>query len=217
MATIGEEECHFYISEFKEFEPRELPEPVLVAEIVAELHLRGFSEAQYFGSEIDVYDGCFRIPSGRYSSWQSCYTTILATAYQYDCLTNGVSPALDYLFRLIIDEVIPRLLGALNFQGQPIRPCFIHGDLWEQNFGKEKGTERLYVFDANGYFAHHEMDLAVWTTKHHKMHSRSYLAEYQRRMPTTEPIQDFPDRLTLYSIKAYFMYSASCRGHITRE
>jgi protein-ribulosamine 3-kinase len=217
MARIGAEECHYYISEFKEFESRELPEPAAVAELVSKLHHQCFEEDQYFGSDIDGYDGCFRIPKGQYSNWQSCYTDMLANAYRYDCLTNGVSPDLDHLFQLTIDGVIPRLLGSLKFQGQPIKPCFIHGDLWEQNFGLEKGSKRLYVFDANGYFAHHEMDLAVWTTKHHKMHLRPYLAEYQKRMPVTEPIEEFQDRLTLYSVKAYLMYSASCRGHITRQ
>ena len=57
--------------------------------------------------------------------------------------------------------VVSRLLGVLEADGRQIRPCFIHGDLGEGNFGIEVNTRKLIIFDSNGYYAHHEMELGM--------------------------------------------------------
>jgi protein-ribulosamine 3-kinase len=74
-------------------------------------------------------------------------------------------------------------------------PCFIHSDLWEENSGSGRENGKLFMFDVNGYFAHHEMDLALWVTVHHWMHEREFVNEYFELMPVTEPAAEAHDRL----------------------
>ena len=56
----------------------------------------------------------------------------------------------------------PRLLGNLRHKGEPIKPCIIHGDLWEPSLGINKKTGDLVMYDASSYYAHNEMDLGQW-------------------------------------------------------
>ena len=90
-----------------------------------------------------------------------------------------------------------------------IEPCFIHGDLWEGNIGTEVGSGNVFIFDSNGYYAHYEMEFALWRTKHHKMHLYDYCREYFKYKRPSEPVEDFDDRLRLYALKALLMYSAT--------
>jgi len=48
---------------------------------------------------------------------------------------------------------VPRLLDSLVWQGKPIEPGLIHGDLWDANVGTlEMG--KTMVYDAGSYYAH---------------------------------------------------------------
>ena len=112
--------------------------------------------------------------------------------------------------------VIPRLLGALEAEGRQIRPCFIHSDLWEGNFGTEVNIGKLTIFDSNGYYAHHEMELGQWLVDHQRMTSSEYIPEYLKYLEPSELAVEFDYRIRLYSVKNYLTYSAHCRGHYVR-
>lgn len=217
LSTMPQMSDYFFVADFKRFNDRLSHTPAEVAALVARLHKRAFSGSSMFGSDMAVYDGCFHIQPGWHKDWSQCFSRIISAAYRHDLMTNGTWPELTELFECVKQVIIPRLLGSLKFDGRPIEACFIHGDLWEENFGTEESTGRLFMFDSNGYYAHHEMDLAMWVTKHHEMHKYGLLVEYLNHMPATEPVEEFDDRLALYSIKAYLMYSAHCRNHPTRQ
>lgn len=150
------------------------------------------------------------------SSWTRCFSRLLSRAYHYNCLTNGVDLELQAAYELVQRIVIPRLLGRLESGGNSITPCFIHGDLWEGNIRAHKDTGKLYIFDSNGFYAHHEMELACWRTAHHKMHERAFCEAYFAIRPPSAPVCEVDDRLELYALKAYLMYSAHARGHASR-
>ena len=111
-----------------------------------------------------------------------------------------------------LSQVIPRLLGALESAGRSIKPCLIHGDLWEGNIGTEYETGNIFIFDAAPYYAHNEMELAIWSTEHHRMKNKVYKREYLRNFQPSEPSDEFDDRNRLYSVKTQLMYSAHVPG-----
>lgn len=57
----------------------------------------------------------------------------------------------------VITKVVPYLIGDLRHLGKPIKPCLIHGDIWEPNLGTDLETGDLIIFDAGSYYAHNEM------------------------------------------------------------
>ena len=86
---------------------------------------------------------------------------MLCNAFAHDWTINGAWTGLELAIARVHQYVIPRLLGALEAEGRQIQPCFIHGDLWEDNFGTDVNTGKLIIFDSNGYYAHHEMELGI--------------------------------------------------------
>lgn len=86
----------------------------------------------------------------------SFFGKLLKGVYQHDVRVNGLWEKLDDAMELILSKVVPRLLGALEEDGRAVKPCLIHGDLWEENIGTEPPTGELYIFDSRAYYAHHE-------------------------------------------------------------
>ena len=142
---------------------------------------------------------------------------MLWQAWWKDRITNGGSDEIDAAFAAIIHHVVPRLLDELEKGDNMIEPYFIHGDLWEGNIAVEASSGNVIIFDSNGYFAHYEMEFALWRTKHHQMHSVDYCTEYFMHRKPSKPVEEFEDRLKFYGLKALLMYSATTPGHITRS
>ena len=63
---------------------------------------------------------------------------------------NSSCPRLDSIFGHVESTVIPRLLDVFEAEVRPVVPYFIHGDLWEGNFGMDISTRKLWVFNRNG-------------------------------------------------------------------
>ena len=164
-----------------------------------------------------MYDGIFCHVDSLETRWQVLFVKMLNQAWQRDSTTNGHLDEIDVAMAAIIQHVVPRLLNGLEKGDSKIVPCFIHGDLWEGNFGTEVSSGNVFMFDSNGYYAHHEMELALWRSKHHQMHLKDYCKEYFKYGLCSEPIEEFEDRLKLYGLKALLMYSATTPGHITRS
>lgn len=93
--------------------------------------------------------------------------------------TNGQWAALDQVESRMFSHVIPRLLGALESEGRRIKPCLIHGDLWEGNTGTTLDTGNIYTFDAASFYAHNEMEIGDWrcfyNNIHNKVNTKTYL------------------------------------------
>jgi protein-ribulosamine 3-kinase len=214
-------EAYFLILDFVPFadESDALPDVAETAALVAALHKANAAVRDcptVFGTVLPTYDGIFCHMSGWEPSWTKCFSKLLSRAYHFNCLTNGVDRELQIAYELVQCVVLPRLLGRLESGGHTITPYFIHGDLWEGNIQRHKETGKLYIFDSNGFYAHHEMELACWRTEHHKMHDRSFCDAYFAINPPSAPVHEVDDRLKLYALKAYLMYSAHARGHPSR-
>ncbi|KFY14823.1 hypothetical protein V492_02389 [Pseudogymnoascus sp. VKM F-4246] len=119
---------------------------------------------------------------------------------------------LDAAMYTTLSKVIPRLIGILERDDRSIKPCLIHGDLWESNIGTDATTGNIYIFDAAVYYAHDEMEIGIWRVDHHKMKDETYRNEYAKQFEKSEPAEEWDDRLKLYGVKTKLMYSAGVPG-----
>jgi fructosamine-3-kinase len=209
-------EGYYFLTEFLEFRDADLPDVSAAGHLVAQLHARSKGTSSQFGTPVPLFDGVLNYINGWESSWARLFAKILFQLYHYNCLSNGFWDDIHTAIVPIIQIVVPRLLNELEKGDRKIEPRFIHGDLWNGNFGLDNATGRLYLFDSSGYYAHHEMEFAYWKTLHHRMHERDYCGAYFEHEPPIEPVEEFEDRVLLYTLKPLLLYSSMEPGHVTR-
>lgn len=207
---------YFFLCDYLEIDHRQ-PDPVKLAERVAALHRLSVSPTGQFGFHVTPYDGKLPLVAKWESDWVSFYGKLLEGVYQLDIDANGHWQKLDDAMEIILDKVVPRLLGRLYEDGRTIKPCLIHGDLWEENIGTDPRTGYIYIFDSCAYYAHHEMAIGMWRVDHHHMKAKEYRNEYFKLFAPDEPITEYDDRNRLYCLKEKIMYSAHVPGTKARE
>lgn len=152
---------YFYLSDFVNMDVTTAPEPAEFTSRLAKLHKTSQSPTGKFGFPVTTYDGKTAHTVDWEESWAVFYRKLLVGVCKLDLETNGPWPELECATKQIAEKVIPRLLGALQAEGHPIKPCIIHGDLWEGNMGINMQTGDSLLFDAGSYFAHNEMELGI--------------------------------------------------------
>ncbi|KAI0425415.1 Fructosamine/Ketosamine-3-kinase [Xylaria sp. FL1042] len=207
---------YFFLSEFVPI-VNQAPNAVQLGKEIARLHRDSISPTGKFGFSTTPYDGRLPLVVDWDSSWVSFYSKLLYGVYLLDSRFNGKWQALEEAVVTTLAQIIPRLLGPLEERGRTIKPCLVHGDLWEDNIGTDFRTGGIFIFDCCAYYAHHEMGVAMWRVKHHKMNAPEYRAEYFKNYPPDEPAAEYDDRNRLYSIKENLMYSALKPGHVARK
>jgi protein-ribulosamine 3-kinase len=139
--------------------------------LVAKLRAQSNGTSLQFATSIPLFDGILNY-------WESTrprfFAKVPSQLYYYNCLTNGVWDNLHAATIPVIQIVVPRLLNELEKGDRKIEPPFIHGDLWNVNFGLDDSTGKLYLFHSSGYYAHHEMEFSYWRTLHHRMCKQNY-------------------------------------------
>lgn len=96
-------------------------------------------------------------------------------------------------------KVRPRLLRPLETRGNTLRPCLVHGDLWDGNAAVQAKSSRLCFFDASSLWAHNEYDMHTWRASRYRV-GRTFLKKYFRRFPMSPPEEGWDDRNQLYSL-----------------
>ena len=180
----------FFLCQFVDI-TADLPDPKTLASQLAKLHRQSQSPTGKFGFDVPTYDGKLPQDTDWESSWTTFFSRLLAGIARLDVEVNGPWEQLQRETERTLKEVIPRLLGALEADGRKIKPCLIHGDLWEGNIGTDIQTGNLYIFDAASYYAHNEMELGIWRTDHHRMKSKVYKAEYLRAFEATDTVYEW--------------------------
>ena len=69
-----------------------------------------------------------------------------------DLEKNGYWPEFTILTDLTLSKVIPRLLEPLQSNGRSIKPCLIHGDLWDENTATDMNIGEPFVFDVGSMY-----------------------------------------------------------------
>ncbi|SPO02387.1 uncharacterized protein DNG_05060 [Cephalotrichum gorgonifer] len=212
---LDDEGAYYFLCDYLEID-HSLPDPVKLAETIADLHRQSVSPTGMFGFHVTPYDGKLPLAADWDPSWVSFYGKLLAGVYKLDLEANGFWKELDEAMETTLEKVIPRLLGPLEQDGRSVKPCLIHGDLWEGNIGTHPETKNIYIFDSCAYYAHHEMAIGMWRVDHHRMKDEEYRNEYFKNFKPDEPKQEYDDRNRLYCVKERLMYSAHVPGSQTR-
>lgn len=209
-------ECYYLLMEFKDLVTG-LPDPAKLGRNLAMMHKNSKSPMGMFGFGIQTYDGA-RLQSVAWDlSWTSFFSKLLAEAYRQDKETNGVWQEMELVFARVQSYLIPRLIGALESDGRRVRPCLIHGDLWDGNVATDADNGNPVIFDCGAYYAHNEMELGIWRAERHELKAEPFRLEYLRNFEASEPKEEWDDRNRLYSAKTNLMYSACYAGSQPRN
>lgn len=209
---------YFYLSEFVEMDVKTAPDPAEFTGRFAEMHKSSQSPTGQFGFHVATCDGKLAHTVEWEESWAVFYRKLLVGVCKLDLETNGPWPELERATEKVATKVITRLLGPLQAEGQKIKTCIIHGDLWEGNMGINLETGDTLLFDAGSYYAHNEMELGHWRCEFSSVfRAATYTPHYLQNYPAAEPVDEFDDRNRLYSIKGAINYSAGHPGSILRK
>ena len=128
---------------------------------------------------------------------------------------NGADKQLESLVEQVCTKAIPRLIGDsyLN-NGKGVTPVVVHGDLWSGNAsrGKLPGMTESedIVFDPSACYAHSEFELGIM--KMFGGFGGSFLKEYHKLVPKTEPGDEYEDRVELYELYHHLNHHALFGG-----
>jgi fructosamine-3-kinase len=187
-----------------------------------------------FGFHLEPFRGNLPLATAWNPNWPELFIRLFQRSLALDQKVNGTWKDLGYLVGLAITHVVPRVLGPLQADGRAVKPTLIHGgtfsmvgkqdnhgtradqlrtpDLWGGNIGTDSKTGDVYIFDASAYYAHHEMEIAIW--RPHPLSvvgSGIYVKEYLAQMGISEPAEQFEDRQKLYSA-CTALHAAACHN-----
>ena len=214
--NVSNPATYFFLCDFIEMSSN--PDPVQLCIKIVQLHRASESPNGQFGFHVNTWQGNLPQRTQWNSSWVDYYIQMVRGAMDLNRERNGTWRNLEQVVDRPITHVVPQVLRPLETDGRAVKPTLIHGDLWDGNFGIEIETGNIYVFDASGYYAHNEMEIAMWRGTFNKvLSSKVYLNAYLSRMGISEPVEQFEDRNRIYSCYMTLHESACHSGSIFRE
>ena len=139
---------HFVIYDFKDMRPELLDVKSFCSE-VAKLHRNSVSPTGKFGFHTNTTHGKFPQRMEWNSSWEIIFRKLLSDLLILNLETNGPWKEFQDVYERALTLVLPKLIGPLESEGRTIKPCLLHGDLWEGNVGTSGETGRFFIFDAS--------------------------------------------------------------------
>ena len=147
-----EPETYFLLAEFRDV-GEQPPDPVTFTARLAELHRNSVSPTGKFGFHATTcHAKLTQITDCWEDSWAVLYQKQLGHMAKMDLEKNEVTPGFKVVCDLTLEKVIPRLLEPLQSEGRSIKPCLIHGDLWDENTATDMNTGEPFVFDAGSMY-----------------------------------------------------------------
>ncbi|KAI0973177.1 Fructosamine/Ketosamine-3-kinase [Xylaria arbuscula] len=198
-------DVHFYICDFVDMAD-EVPSPAAWAEAAATLHKRSNWPEGTFGFHCPTHVANVIVDNIQDSSWEAVWTHQVKSLLRQDEALHGIDEEYSQLQDTFFSVVVPRYLGALKSNGRTITPCLVHSNLWPGNIKPRAGSETLCMFDSCACWAHHEAELGVCRNPRYRL-GQSYIDEYLKHMPISEPIEDFDIRNAIYAIKQHIIIS----------
>jgi protein-ribulosamine 3-kinase len=176
------------------------PDPTVFCALLAELHAKSQSPTGKFGFEVCTYQGPIGQNTTWHENWTFYFTRLLGELFDREIVRNGPDHDYEEEFRVLKQDTIPQILDPLQADGRVLKPCLIHGNIWEDNTATELHFNQPVIFDAGSHYVHNEFEIGMWrrdVVRFGKAHIRQYL----RFMPPDEPREQWDDRNRLYSIK----------------
>lgn len=174
--------------------------PTDFCELVAKLHRDSISPTGKFGFDLVTWHGPNPHNTTWEENWCTFFTRLMTQFFDREIAQNGPQPEYEAAYRKFAKEVVPQILEPLQSDGRILKPCLIHGDLWEENTGLDLATGSPVVFDASVMHAHNEMELRMWRSDRYQF-GEEYFGQCKKHMPYSEPQEQFDDRNRLYGIK----------------
>lgn len=203
-------DTYFFLMDFVPLK-MSMPNPTTLASRLVELHQKSVSPTGQFGFVVPTCHGKNLQHNTWTLSWSACFTELITWFSEEDARVNGPWHEFDSAFAKLKAETIPRLLEPLQAGGRYLKPCLVHGDLWDENTGVDADSGEPVVFDASCMYAHNEYDIGMWRRKVVRF-NKPYIRQYLMRFPPSEPADQWDDRNRLYSIKFNFGHSISFPG-----
>lgn len=211
FGTLASKDTHFFLCEFVAMHERCPVERDFCTQL-ASLHLRSQAQSPgQFGFPVTTCSGKFRQYTTWSPSWEYFFTESLRYAFAREEDTHGPSQDIANLMPAILDKVCPRLLRPLETEGRVLKPTLVHGDLWVRNIGIRIRSGSPVIFDAAALWAHNEYEVHCWRGDDFDL-GKSYIEEYQKHFPPSEPAADWGDRNRLYSVMSDLICSAVYKG-----
>lgn len=177
---------YFLLVEFREI-GQQPPDPLRFTMRLAELHKNSISPEGKVGFHVTTCHG--NLP--QYISWEENWTVmfskILSRAMNLDENKYGRWPEFAAVRQLLFSHVIPRLLNPLQSSGRTIKPCLIHGDIWDENCADDMRNGEPFAFDAGSLYAHNEYEIGYWRPQRHRLSDPLYICAYKKHFPVSEP------------------------------
>lgn len=178
---------YFLLAEFREI-GQQPPEPIRFTSQLAEFHKKSVSPTGKFGFHTTTCHGkAPQLTDCWEDSWEALYHKQLSQAYELNRKKHPSWPEFEFYASLILEKCVPRLLVPLESEGRSIKPCLVHGNIWDQNTATDMETGEPFVFDGSAYYAHNEYELGNWRTVRHRLSSKTYIKGYKRCFPASEP------------------------------
>ncbi|KAI9761516.1 MAG: hypothetical protein M1840_001779 [Geoglossum simile] len=127
-----------------------------------------------------------------------------------DEMKHGKRPEFRHLCKLTLGKVIPRLLGPLQAEGRIIKPCLVHGDIWDENTAADAATGVPFIFDAGSFYAHNEYEIGNWRAPRHRLSKNDYVENYKRNYLPSELADEWDDRNILWSKNMILLCKKYC-------
>lgn len=124
------------------------PDPAQLCAGLAEFHLRNQSPTGKFGFHVQNYQGNVLQTVNWDSSWLSFFKRLITDLFDAEVVLNGRWPPYETTFDMLIQYVLPSLLGPLQADGRSIKPCMVHGNLTVGNAPTNLATGSPILFDA---------------------------------------------------------------------
>lgn len=155
---------HFFLCAFVDMDEMTLPDPQKFARGLAKLHRTTVSPTGKYGFPVSTLHGNLAQYTEWTDTWEEFFSRSFKTLMEHETRAQGPDLEMQHLEEATLRKVIPRLLRPLETGGRSIRPCLVHGDLWDGNVATDLETNNPVIFDACCTYAHNECKLLVIST-----------------------------------------------------
>ncbi len=166
----SDENLHFFLQAFHEMDQK-LPDMNMLTKMLAEMHLKsaemydeltknqGKPAGTMYGFHVTTHNGKLAQDNAWTTTWEEYFARNMRCMLDHDEREGGPRPPeMEELLPSLFEKVIPRLLRPMEIGGRHVKPCLIHGDLWDGNCSTSIEKDRPILFDACCLWGHNECE-----------------------------------------------------------
>ncbi|KAI1128019.1 Fructosamine/Ketosamine-3-kinase [Nemania abortiva] len=185
------------------------PDPAAWARAAAILHKNSMDKSPEgeFGFNCTTYSDNIPVDCIWDSSWEVVWTFQMKKLLEQDKALHGLDEKYSKLQDDFFRVVVPKYLSPLESNGRSITPCLLHLNLWRGNIKPRANSDTACVMlNSAPCWGHHEAELGVCRNSRYGL-GEPYIEEYLKRMPISEPAEDFDTRNAIYAVRHHVLLS----------